>query len=388
VAGHLTNDDIKRVSGRRLSPSFIARLNRWSARPTGLITLEFIGMASAAALGFALAQHGSSAPALKNQLEAGRQQVRELRSELEGQRQLIAGLTQQKAELGRENESLKKQAEDNEERLISLAAEKVNLIAKNERVKRAVEVFRSREIRFPRSPAPLPIRVPKATVVAIRQGAKEGVLPDGQGGFVVVRRPSPNVVDALKKGLRKPAQVALLTPPELVRGGKAIDLQSPISTVLRPGPVTLRWSRVGGAASYTVLLRDDKGADVLGKDAEKIKPKETPFGAEWTTPSALGPGTYRWQVIAHLGEGAEGKTLSAGGKQAGFAVLDARKTAEIKAAEAQFAGNALELGVRYARLGMLDDAEAALIPFVAAYPDSPQTKRLLEQVRSWRQFKN
>lgn len=358
---------------------FISRLNRWSRRPGGLLTLEFAGMAAAAALGFAIAQRAASSEELHAAAPVPpNAQVTRLKKQLAERDARLAAWAQEKKQTEEEAGRLEIERE-------MAAADADAVRQQNDQMRKAVAIFRdTRKIVLPPAPAPLPIRVPKATVVAIKQGAKEGVVPDGQGGFVVVRRPSPNVTEALKNGLQKPAQIAALAPPH---AGQAMELQAPIDTYVRPGTVTLRWVKAPTATSYTVQLLDEKGADVLGKDGEEITGTGTPFGIEWTTPRPLGAGVYRWQVTANMPEGVVPRTLLAGGRPAGFGVLDAARMAEIKSAEAQFAGNALELGVRYARAGLLDDAESALIPFVAAYPDSPQTKRLLEQIRGWRLFR-
>jgi Putative zinc-finger len=158
--------------------------------------------------------------------------------------------------------------------------------------------------------------------------------------------------------------------------GTAFSLLSPVATITRGARPTLRWQLLNDASSYTVAV-----LDVEYNPVATSPPLTT---ASWTPPRPLDRGrVYVWQVTA-LKDGKEYISPSAPAPEARFKVLDKAKADELSNVERLVGDSHLVRGTLYARAGLLADAEQEMLALVAANPNSPVARQLLQSVRSLR----
>jgi hypothetical protein len=154
---------------------------------------------------------------------------------------------------------------------------------------------------------------------------------------------------------------------------QSLALLKPVSVAVESDRPAFRWSPLPGAATYTVLVYDGQGRPVTRSPALS--------GMGWTPPNPLPRGaTYLWQVRAALKEGG---TITSPAPPEGFApfhVLDAASVQELVEAR-RAPPSHFRLGVVYAELGLLDEAQEELEALAKLNPQSGLVRQLLERVR-------
>lgn len=141
---------------------------------------------------------------------------------------------------------------------------------------------------------------------------------------------------------------------------------------------TLRWQALPGATAYVVTIND-----AANFREAAVSPKLS--GTQhWTVTKPLARGRdYVWQVTATF-EGREITAPAPNAPEAKFRVLSAAQADELTRGRQQFAGQHLPLGLLYARLGLLPEAEQELLALAKANPNVPAVQKLLREVRAKR----
>jgi hypothetical protein len=145
----------------------------------------------------------------------------------------------------------------------------------------------------------------------------------------------------------------------------------PDGIVIRTASPTFRWRPIAGVERYIVKVYDD------AEPARRYDPvaESGPIvGTKWTLEKPLPRRRiYTWQVTASDDPGAGARRA-----QGKFRVLALSEVNELKAAERVRPRSHLAMGVLYARLGLLDEAEGE---FRAAIPQSEVAKELLRDLK-------
>jgi len=154
-----------------------------------------------------------------------------------------------------------------------------------------------------------------------------------------------------------------------------VQLLDPLGVVVESQKPTLRWKPIAGA-QYRVSVYSD-GYDEVATGAWTSD-------AEWQVPKALKRGLrYSWQIsVRHNGE--EFTVPVPPAPEARFKVLDAAGEAEISQLKTGGTDSHLLLGIRYAQLGALDEAERELRQAREQGPDSSTAAALLSSVEGLR----
>jgi hypothetical protein len=175
-----------------------------------------------------------------------------------------------------------------------------------------------------------------------------------------------------------PAVLNSLAPEStILRGngntGAPFRLLSPGRIVIIESSPIFKWGQLAGASAYRVYVLDARGHQVA--KSEDLSSAIT----EWRPIAPLNRGDiYSWVVIAIV-DGKEIVSPGAAAPAMKFQVLtasDLEKLNELKATHSHLA-----LGVFYARVGLLSEAEHEFQELVRLNPDAKATKTLLRSVR-------
>jgi hypothetical protein len=151
-------------------------------------------------------------------------------------------------------------------------------------------------------------------------------------------------------------------------------LIGPLRTVIVSDRPNLRWKPLAGATSYAVSVFD--------ADFNLVAKSQPQAGTQWVTPSLRRGIIYSWEVVA-VRNGQEVRSPVAPAPRAQFKVVEADKLSELAKQKQLKPVSHLALGVVYARLGLLPEAESQLQLLAKENPDSVIAKRLLQTVRDW-----
>lgn len=258
------------------------------------------------------------------------------------------------AELEQSNSALREQSGAAE----NLQNELAGLRQENERLRQAAE---------------------SQALVALNDGGGRIVL-DAQGNVSGIQT-APGYDQAVKDALRTervklPASLREIRSQSgtLMGGGQTeFSVRAPVGIVIETDRPAFRWTALDGGASYTVTVYDSN----LNKVAESGPLTST----EWTLPSALARGRiYIWQVRATK-DGQQVVAPSPAAGRAKFKVLEQSKIDQIALSRRSGVKSHLVLGLLYADAGLLSEAEQEFNALLAANPDSPTARKLLQSVR-------
>ena len=154
-----------------------------------------------------------------------------------------------------------------------------------------------------------------------------------------------------------------------------VELLSPVGVVVESQQPTLRWKPIAGA-EYKV--------SVYGEGYDEAATGTWTRNAEWQVPKALRRGArYSWQIsVRHNGE--EFTVPVAPAPEARFKILDAAGEAEIAQLKTSGTDSHMLLGIRYAQLGAMDDAERELREASEQGSDASTVAALLSSVEHLR----
>jgi hypothetical protein len=226
-----------------------------------------------------------------------------------------------------------------------------------------------------------PISSPKKklTVSFLNDSGVKWVL-DGQGNlkWTGVVSLSPSVQQGVKDILRRQA-VIIQQPANIMSHALRITfkLLSPVSNVTTDRP-TFRWERLPEATKYKVkVVRNSDFKKAAESEWLSVVSDSRETTVEWALPESesLPDGVYYWLVTAELEDGKQVTSPDQSQRQAMFFV-HAKQT---------YAKSDLLLGIFYAQVGLLDDAEREFNMLLSANPKSIVAQKLLESVKALRQ---
>jgi hypothetical protein len=261
---------------------------------------------------------------------------------------------------------------------------------------------KSREdsVRNSPSPAPTPFAsplpsiapsvepvTPAATALLKDNGTEIRLDQDGKlVGLEKLEETTQQMVKAALAGenLTRPKELEGLSSPRIkLLGGPpgeiTFRLVSPLGQMIIEDRPTLIWRPLDGATSYVVTVFD--------KNFNRVAQSPPLSKTEWTlaVPLARG-GTFLWEVTTTV----DGNTITAPAAPAAraqFRVIGAEKLAAWIKLKQQQPASHLALGLGYARLGLLNDAEREFRQLVKENPDSEIARKLLRTVQMWHNSK-
>jgi hypothetical protein len=136
---------------------------------------------------------------------------------------------------------------------------------------------------------------------------------------------------------------------------------------------TLRWEKASGARAYPVYVNDPAGHEVAR--SQELAPDRT----EWLLPNPLKRGEiYIWTVVAVV----DGKEIVSPGSAASemkFQVLSISNLQELNLLNRT--RSHLVLGIFYARVGLLAEAQREFQQLILLNPNSKVVSNLLRRAR-------
>ncbi|MFN7926551.1 MAG: hypothetical protein U0Y68_01155 [Blastocatellia bacterium] len=161
-------------------------------------------------------------------------------------------------------------------------------------------------------------------------------------------------------------------------GGKGENLSfavvSPQGTLVESLQPQLHWTPLPQAQAYVVIVTDQNFKEV----AHSGPLTQT----NWSVTGKLTRGQlYQWQVTATTEDGTEITAPAPSAPEAQFKVLAQEPLNALQRARAQYAGGHLELGILYARVGLLDAAAAEFARESARKPLAHRLQQSLAQQR-------
>lgn len=150
---------------------------------------------------------------------------------------------------------------------------------------------------------------------------------------------------------------------------ESFTLVSPARTVIVEDRPVFRWERFSRAENYRVYVTDSAGKIVASSDS--LQPRVTKWGVN--APLKRGE-IYSWAVVA-LVDGKEIVSPSASTAEIRFQILSNSDLEQL--AVLRKSGSHLALGVFYARVGLINEAEAEFKELMRLNPDSKLIRRFL-----------
>jgi len=241
------------------------------------------------------------------------------------------------------------------------------------------------------SPTPSLVPTPKKSRENTAPQAETIVaLSDGRGTITIDRDGNIAGLDDLPPDTKREVASALIAEriepaailnnlaPENVtlRGngkkGAPFRLIAPGRSVIIEDRPTFTWEGLSGASSYRVYVLDTKGRTV-------VKSEDLPSSVtQWTSPPLARGNIYSWVVIAIV-DGKEIVSPGAAAPAMKFQVLSANDLQRLD--QLKRTRSHLVLGVFYAKVGLLAEAERELKELYRLNPDSGVAKRLLSSIR-------
>jgi hypothetical protein len=153
-------------------------------------------------------------------------------------------------------------------------------------------------------------------------------------------------------------------------------LISPSRAVIVSNLPMFSWEKAQGASAYKVYVNDLAGHEVAR--SEELPPESI----RWRVQKALKRGEiYSWTVVAVV-DGKEIVSPGPSSPELRFQVLSAAHLAQLS--QLKRVRSSLALGLFYAKLGMIDEAEREFQKLVQNNPDSQHANRLLRQIQTWK----
>jgi hypothetical protein len=163
-----------------------------------------------------------------------------------------------------------------------------------------------------------------------------------------------------------------------LRGSKNTQpfrLSSPSRTVIVTDQPTLKWEKAPGASAYRVYVNDQAGHAVARSEDLPSERKE------WILPKPLERGAiYIWTVVAVV-DGKEIVSPDPSTPEMKFQVLSARNLQQLQ--KLKKTRSHLALGVFYAHVGMVAEAQPEFQILVLKNASSQSAKKLLREIQSW-----
>ena len=247
--------------------------------------------------------------------------------------------------------------------------------------------------------SPIASSSPPPNVVASPSGVadstKVAVLKDGSGEVTVDKNGRVTGLDQASENSRHYVARAALSeqvePADVLRnlsgeqsglrgndnGEQEFKLLYPVRNVVIEDRPVFRWESLPGVSSYQVYVLDANGKQV--DQSEDLPPNRI----QWKASARLHRGQiFSWVVMAVV-DGKKVVSPSASAPEVKFAVLSTANFQEL--ARLRKSNSHLALGVFFARVGLLDQAEREFQNLIKLNPESELPKKLLQSVWSTRQ---
>ena len=151
-------------------------------------------------------------------------------------------------------------------------------------------------------------------------------------------------------------------------------LLAPAGTVIESDRPTFRWQPLAEASGYTVTLLDS--------GQNKVATSPMLSTNDWQMTARLKRGQiYYWQVKA-LQNGKEVVSHSGPAPDVRFKILEQAKVDELERARKLCSGSHVALGVIYAQMGLVDEAEKEIEKLARFNPSSAVVQRLLRSLQT------
>lgn len=158
--------------------------------------------------------------------------------------------------------------------------------------------------------------------------------------------------------------------------GPTFKLISPARGVIVSDRPTFKWENVSKASAYIVYINDPSG-QIVARSNEL-----SPEHREWLVPTPLGRGEiYTWTVTAVV-DGMERVAPGRSVPEMKFQVLSAANLRQLN--QLKRVRSHLTLGLFYAKVGLIGEAERELQTVVLLNPGCESAIKLLREIRSWR----
>jgi hypothetical protein len=238
------------------------------------------------------------------------------------------------------------------------------------------------------SPTPAP---------SVEHSAKVAILKDAGGEVTIERDGRITGLDKVSENSRQyVARAALseqIAPADVLRhlsgqpgglrsnddGPQGFRLLYPVRRVVTEARPVFRWESLPGVSSYRVYVLDQDGNQV--SQSEELGPTQT----QWEVSALLRRGQIFSWVVTALVDGKKVVSPSASAPEIKFAVLSTADFQELS--HLKKSNSHLALGVFYARVGLLSEAEREFEDLVKLNPQSELPRKLLHSVRTIRKAK-
>lgn len=238
-------------------------------------------------------------------------------------------------------------------------------------------------------PAASPDATDTATSIAVLKDESGEIRLDGSrqiagldGLPVATRR---EIADTIAAGKVDRPEILndLAEGDSTLRGGNnrpSFKLLSPERTVIVEDRPVFKWQKLPGATTYRVSVGDARGHEA----ATSIE--LSPETSEWTPSNRLNRGQiYSWSVVAVV-DGKEIFSPGSSSPEMKFQILSGNSLQQLT--QVKKTHSHLALGVFYAKVGLLREAEREFQKLVQLNPQSEVPRKLLRSVRSLSRSKN
>jgi hypothetical protein len=229
---------------------------------------------------------------------------------------------------------------------------------------------------------------------SVEDSTKVAILKDAGGEVTIHRDGHITGLDEVSENSRQyVARAALseqIVPSDVLRhlsdepgrlrgnndGPQGFRLLYPVRRVVSEARPVFRWERLPDVSSYRVYVLDQDGNQV--SQSGELPPTQ----AQWEAPASLRRGQIFSWVVTALGDGKKVVSPSASAPEIKFAVLSTADFQELN--HLRKSNSHLALGVFYARVGLLNEAEREFEGLVELNPQSELPRKLLQSVRTIR----
>ena len=247
---------------------------------------------------------------------------------------------------------------------------------------------RNPDVSPPRSPDTV------STPASVDDSAQVAKLNDG-GGEVTIDKSGrvtglDNVSETSRQYIARAALSEQIQPADVLRrlsgqqsglrgdghNGKAFKLLYPSRRVVTEDKPTFKWESLSGVTSYRVYILDANSDQVA--QSEELPPTQT----QWKPPTPLRRGQIFSWVVTALIDGKEIVSPSASAPEVKFAILSGNDLNELN--QLKKSDSHLALGIFYARVGLVTEAEREFQKLIQLNPQSELPRKLLQSVRNLR----
>lgn len=247
-----------------------------------------------------------------------------------------------------------------------------------------------------RNPDVSPSRSPEtvSTPSSVDDSAQVAKLND-RGGEVTIDQSGrvtglDNVSETSRQYIARAALSEQIQPADVLRplsgqqsglrgdgkNGKTFKLLYPSRRVVTEDKPTFKWESLSGVTSYRVYILDANSDQVA--QSEELPPTQT----QWKPPTPLRRGQIFSWVVTALIDGKEIVSPSTSAPEVKFAILSGNDLNELN--QLKKSDSHLALGIFYARVGLVTEAEREFQKLIQLNPQSELPRKLLQSVRNLR----